>query len=102
MGHDPGSVRGGVVPAERRTRVGRHAAPRDFQVVVRTLRAKEGGQEGAQPIVKEYWDVQPVGEWEEAEEEEERVGQGEGEMRERMRIMWTKRKRGTIDQTSDI
>ncbi|TEA14710.1 hypothetical protein DBR06_SOUSAS3110014, partial [Sousa chinensis] len=71
MGHDPGSVRGGAVPAEWRTRVGRDAAPRDFQVVVRTLRAKEGGQEGAQPIVKEYWDVQPVGEGEEAEEEEE-------------------------------
>ena len=41
--------------------LGRDAAPRDFQVVVRTLQAKEGGQEGAQPIVKEYWDVQPVG-----------------------------------------
>ena len=59
--------------------LGRDAAPRDFQVVVRTLQAKEGGQEGAQPIVKEYWDVQPVGKQEEAEDEEERVEENEEE-----------------------
>lgn len=74
MGQDPGLVRG-AIPAEWHARVGKDVAgmPRDFQAIVRALWEEEGGADGTQSVVEEYWDEQPVEEEEEAEEEEEEV-----------------------------
>ncbi|TEA31550.1 hypothetical protein DBR06_SOUSAS58810003, partial [Sousa chinensis] len=71
MGNIPVSVPGRVVLAERHVRGRGVATARDLQVAVRALWEEQGGQEVAQPIVEEYWDVQLVEGEEEAEEEEE-------------------------------
>lgn len=62
--------------------VAKATAPRDFQAAVPALWEEEGGQEAAQPVVQENWDIQPVEEEEEEEEIEEKEEEEEEEEEE--------------------